>query len=226
MSSSTEWRRRNVLRRPAYRQFAVPTLAPAAAHARPDEPASLESLVEAAGAKAFEAGRAQGYEEALATLEASRTEQLGRLSASLAQAAARAAEMRSSVIAEVEADVVGLVLEVAEAVIGHELTDRNAMRDVLGRALALVPRDPDLLVRLHPDCGLSAGEITEVARQHAAGPSVKVVYDDTIAPTGCVVAAGGCQVDAQVVAALSRVKEALTELFGERRTRPSAEGSR
>ena len=87
--------------------------------------------------------------------------------------------------------------------------------DALTRAMALVPRGEDLVVRLHP------GDVTtsEELQALVADASVKVVSDPDVEIGGCVVEAGPCRIDAQVGPAMERAR-ALIDSVG-----PGSRGS-
>ena len=170
---------------------------------------SLEALLEAARREAFEDGHRAGLAEALEGLEARRGAAVAALGAELRQAAAGVASLRAEVVDEVVGDAVDLAYELLEVLIGRELTlAENPVRDAVARALTLVPDGDDLVLRVHPDCGLGDDDLAALA----AEPGVKVVRDRSIDLHGCQVVIGACHVDAQVPAALERVRRCLEEV--------------
>ena len=82
-------------------------------------------------------------------------------------------------------------------------TDPGA--DAIARALALVPGDSPVTVRLHPDDVRVLGEVSHLAQ----GRELVVVADPAVERGGCVAEAAGRQVDAQVGPALARVAAVL-----------------
>lgn len=166
--------------------------------------------------EAYEEGRAAGAAEVRTSAEAARTVAVRRAAAQVEQAARHVARLRSDVVDEVVGDLAGLVTDVAELLIGRELElGATAVREAVVRALALAPRGPDLVVHVHPDCGLDDDEIAEVmAGAHVApGAQVTVLRDPDVDVHGCRIAAGACDIDAQIPAALARVRGALDELL-------------
>lgn len=184
------------------------TVADAPASAGRDR-TSFQLLLEAARAEGFEEGFEAGKNEGAAALEAQRTAAVSAAAAHVADAAQRAATERSAVLEEVSRDVVDLVFELLQVLVGRELALGNgAVRDALSRALRLVPEGHDLIVRVHPDCGMDDDDIAELALT----PVVDVVRDPTVDPHGCEVTVGPCHVDAQIASALERVRKCLDSL--------------
>lgn len=170
---------------------------------------SLETLLEAARREAYEDGYRAGREEALESVEARRAETVAALAADLRRAAGEVASLRAGVVDEVLADAMDLAYELLEVLVGRELLLAEApVRDALARALALVPDGDDLVVRVHPDCGLDDSDVAALGVQ--AG--VQVVRDPSVDPHGCQLVIGACHLDVQVPAALGRVRRALEEL--------------
>jgi len=177
---------------------------------------TIDELVEQARKEAFEEGKAAGAAEVRASAEAARTAAVRRAAAQLEHAARQVGRLRSQIVDEVVGDLASLVTDVAELLIGRELElSETAARDAIVRALALAPRGSDLVVHVHPDCGLDDDEVAELAAgtQGTAGAQVCVVRDLEVDVHGCRVVAGGCDIDAQIPAALARVRSALDELL-------------
>lgn len=174
-----------------------------------DDPARVELLVQEARREAFEVGRAAGREEAMASAEASRHQRVERLADQVAEAAQRAASMRTEVVEEVGREMVDLVVELAEVLVARELDGRDAIGDRIRRALALAPVGPDIVIRVSPRCELTDDEVMAIANR--AG--VEVLRDPVVDTTGCMVTAGGCKIDAQVSSALARVRRELESVL-------------
>jgi len=157
----------------------------------------------------------QGYDaakaETAAAEESARAARAERLSEALVAAAAAACEQRQVALARATQEAVELAFELTEALIGHEIgTNPSTMSlDALKRALALVPRGEDLVVRLHPGDALTPEEVQDLVKD----ASVKVVADPDIEVGGCVVEAGPCRIDAQLGPAMARAR-ALIESAG------------
>ena len=188
----------------------------------------LQSVVERARVAAVAAGRAEGYAEGYAAGLGSAAEQ-AQATAARVRAESEAAERQRDAhlaravellltaaddfrsreqiaLAQVEDAVVDLALSIARSVLDRELaTSADPGADAIARALALVPDDGPVTVRLHPDDALALGELS----QAAPGRELVVVADPAVEPGGCVAEAAGRQVDAQVGPALARVAAVL-----------------
>ncbi len=215
MSSLPESLRQDrVIRRPSR---AVP-LSPLAPAPPPDAPdvsdvsgvsVSMDAVVEAARREAFEEGRRAGAAEVRSSVETARAAMARRTAMQLEEASRQVATLRAQVVDEVVDDLSDLVVDLAEVLVGRELAlGASAAREALARALALAPRGPELVVQVHPDCGLDDEEIAGAA----AGTQVAIVRDPAVDLHGCRITAGGCQIDAQIPAALERVRAAVDAL--------------
>lgn len=106
-------------------------------------------------------------------------------------------------IHDVATEVVQLALEVAEAVIGRELAlAKHPGRDALVRALALAPDRGAARARLHPIDIATLGDTTAAT----GGRQIDIVADESIERGGCILEVGATRIDAQLGAALDRVK--------------------
>ncbi len=102
-------------------------------------------------------------------------------------------------------DVIELAMSIAEAIVGREIdTAVDPGRDALVRALALAPDRGAIVARLHP-ADLERLDETGLA----AGRDLELVADPHVSPGGCVLDAGSARIDAQVPAALARVRAEL-----------------
>lgn len=200
-----------VIRRPS-RTVPMSPLAPeppvSAAPAGPPS-TSIDAVVEAARREAFEEGRRAGAAEVRSSVETARAAMARRTAMQLEEASRQVASLRAQVLDEVVDDLSGLVVDLAEALVGRELVlGASAAREAIARALALAPRGPELVVHVHPDCGLDDEDIAGAA----VGSQVTIVRDPSIDLHGCRIVAGGCQIDAQIPAALERVRSAVNAL--------------
>jgi flagellar biosynthesis/type III secretory pathway protein FliH len=206
MSSLPDARPNRVIRRPT-RTVPVSPVPPAAAVEPVAAPgagaASLDAMIEAARREGFEEGRRAGGAEARASVENARAAMAQRTAMQLGEAARQVAALRADVVNEVVRDLAGLVVELAEVLVGHE-----PALDSIVRALALAPTGADLVVYVHPDCGLEDGDINGLAQ----GSPIQVIRDASIDLHGCRITAGGCHIDAQIPAALARVRAAVEAL--------------
>lgn len=175
-------------------------------HAGGQQPTSLETLLDAARREAFEEGRRAGMAEAAEGVRARRAAAVAAVAAEIGRAAAGLSALRAGVVDEVVGDAVGLAFELVEVLVGRELAlSEEPGRDAVTRALALVPDGEDLVVKLHPDCGLDDEDIAVLAGDRG----VRVLRDPTVDRDGCQLTVGACHVDAQLPAALERVRRAL-----------------
>ncbi len=170
----------------------------------------------AARAAGFEEGFQAGLADAAAGDEAARTAQTGRLSDALIAAADAARSHRADAVSLAEHEAVELAFELAEALLGREISLSPSLSiDALKRAVALVPKGEDLVVRLQPDDVITPEELQVLV----ADASVRVVIDPEVELGGCVVEAGPCRIDAQVGPAMERAR-ALIHSVGQTTREP------
>jgi flagellar assembly protein FliH len=127
--------------------------------------------------------------------------------AALGAAAARFDESAVPVADDIRDTIIGTVLTLPEDLLGRELALADSpVLDAVRRALALVPADAPVVVRVHPD---DLGEIP--AETLAELPdTVRVVGDPDVERAGAVAETGPRRIDAQLMAALERVQAVLT----------------
>lgn len=175
-------------------------------------------------ARQYEEGRDAGYQAGL--LEAAREQELWAERAAAREEATRAERdlqwrtaldaLRSAVddaaasatVSDLYAAVVPMAVQIAEALVGHHLRVEDcAARDAVERALTDIPRGSDVTVHIHPDdTDLTPESIADLA----PGCAVQIVADPTVERGGCVVDIGDRTIDAQIGAALTRVREVLS----------------
>lgn len=188
----------------------------------------LQSVVDRARSSAVAAGRTEGYAEgyaaglAAAAAESERTAARVRAEVEAAERQrdahlARTVELlltaadafrtcEQVAVAQVEDTVVELALSIARTVLDRELaTSTSPGGDAIARALALLPGDAPVTVRLHPDDVPALGGLSTTGQ----GRALVVVADPAVEPGGCLAEAAGRQVDAQVGPALARVATVL-----------------
>jgi flagellar assembly protein FliH len=125
--------------------------------------------------------------------------------AALRSAADDLREEAVQVAHRVEDSALALARELTRALVGHELrsaTDPGA--DTVRRALALLPDDLPLTVRLHPDVASAAAADDLRAR------GIGVVGDPELAVSDAVLETDDSVIDARLGAALERVLAALS----------------
>jgi flagellar assembly protein FliH len=199
-----------VLRGEAGRRATTETfgLHPVDTRARPTAPAA--DPFAAARAAGFQEGFEAGLADAAAGDEASLAARAARLSEALMAAAAEVRSQRAEAVAQAEHEAVELAFELAETLLGREISLSPSLSiEAVKRAVALVPKGEDLVVRLHPDDAISADQL----RALVADASVRVVHDPEVEAGACVVEAGPCRIDAQVGPALERAR-ALIDSVG------------
>jgi flagellar assembly protein FliH len=156
-----------------------------------------------ARASGFQEGFAAGLADAAAGDEAAVSARIARLSDALIEAAATARTLRAEAVARAETEAVELAFELAEALLGREVSLRPTLTlEAVTRAVNLVPQGEDLVIRLHPGDVITPEELQALV----ADASVKIVHDPDVEPSGCVVEAGPCRIDAQVGPALERAR--------------------
>jgi flagellar assembly protein FliH len=192
----------------------------------------LAEVVDAAARAAAEQGRAEGFAvgrlegEAAASAEAARLAELRTaaderaLSEALARitsletalsAAADALEQRCApTYAEVGTELGSLVLDLVETLLGRELaTDRMHVLDAVRRAADHAGRNVGLVLHLHPEDIRTITE-ADVDLAALARRPVEVVADDSVEPGGAVADSGARRIDAQLGAALDRLRAAVS----------------
>ncbi len=114
----------------------------------------------------------------------------------------------SATVSDLYAAAVPMAVQIAEVLVGHHLRVEDcAARDAVERALTDIPRGSDVTVHIHPDdTHLTPDSIADLA----PGCAVQVVADPTVERGGCVVNIGDRTIDAQIGAALARVREVLS----------------
>jgi flagellar assembly protein FliH len=163
-----------------------------------------------ARASGFQEGFAAGLADAATGDEAAVAARIARLSDAIIAAAATARSQRAEAVTQAEQEAVELAFELAETLIGREMNlDPSLSIEAVKRAVALVPKGDDLVVRLHPGDVITAEELQALV----ADASVKVVHDPEVESGGCVVEAGPCRIDAQIGPAMARAR-ALIESVG------------
>ena len=147
----------------------------------------------------YEAGRRDAERES-GTARAD----LERARAALLLARVQLDAQRAEALAVAEDEIAALAFSVAESVLQRELElAAEPGREAVARALALVPAEADVIVRLHPDDASQVGPIADESRR------VVIVADPAIERGGCIADAGACRIDTQVGTALARVRSIL-----------------
>ncbi|PZR54128.1 hypothetical protein DNL40_04100 [Xylanimonas oleitrophica] len=177
----------------------------------------------AAGARrAAEVARQRAEQDAAARAAADArhaAEVAGALRA-LAAAAAGVRALRTPVVQESERTLHTLALELAEAVLGVELSDaEHGARAALARALSRPWDDEGVTVRMHPD---DLALVHAATGADASPEGVRVVADPTVARGDAVAEHVDGWLDARIGTALERARAALDAADGA----PVPEGER
>ncbi|HEX2072737.1 MAG TPA: FliH/SctL family protein [Geodermatophilus sp.] len=148
----------------------------------------------------------QAAAERLAEVRARWERRLVSATAALGAAVARLDEAAAPVADDVRDTVLTAVLTLVEDLLGRELALAGSPAlDAVRRALTLCPADAPVVVRLHPD------DLAEVPVEAvtALPATVTLVGDVAVERAGAVAEAGSRRVDAQLGAALERVRAVL-----------------
>jgi flagellar assembly protein FliH len=160
--------------------------------------------VTAAATVVAEAERAA--EERLAQVQARLERRLVSATAALGAAVGELEGAALPVAEDVRDSVVSVVLTLVEDLLCRELALADSpVLDAVRRALTLCPADAPTVVRLHPD------DLAEIPGEALADlpDSVRVVGDLAVERAGAVAETGPTRIDAQLGAALERVKAVL-----------------
>ena len=161
--------------------------------------------LELAREESFRDGYEAGKRDAERSLGAVREELQGALAA-LHGAAAQLESERAEAVAVAESEIATLAFSVAEAVLQRELQLAvSPGPEAVARALALLPGEVDVVVRMHPEDAACVDDPSDDSRR------VVIVPDPEVERGGCIADAGACRIDTQVSTALDRVRRVLCE---------------
>jgi flagellar assembly protein FliH len=180
----------------------------------------LARLREEARREGWAAGHAEGLvaaeqvvtaaeraaEERLAAVQIRWERRLASATAAMGAAVEQLDATAAPVVDELRDSILDAVLLLVGDLLGRELAMASSPGlDALQRALTLCPTDVPIVVRLHPD------DLAEVPPEALAElpPAVTVVGDDAVERAGALAEAGTQRVDAQLGAALERVRAVL-----------------
>ncbi len=190
----------------------------------PVDSAPVERAKEAARTAGYAEGWAQGQRAAALAAQAAQdqaeaAEQAydARRAAALAQAvnavgqAAAAFEGRLlPTVAELQDLIVAHALDLAEAIVGRELSEPQGRgTDAVRRAIAAAPDQVDITVRLNPDDYRNIMGSATDADYNYEGRPVHLRPDPDLAPGDAVAEAGPTTVDATIATAFQRARAAL-----------------
>ena len=172
-------------------------------------PELIEGAIRDGNRAGYDDGYSSGYADGLAEARA-RTEDLATrlagLFPQLNDAAAALYARESTARVDIEDQVINVAFEIAQVLVGHELTHSEQRgRDALARALAFAPDQGHVVARLHPDDLAAIGDPAELA----PGRSLAVVPDAGLRPGDCLIDVAGCRIDARLDATLERIRAVL-----------------
>ncbi|HXQ61632.1 MAG TPA: FliH/SctL family protein [Acidimicrobiales bacterium] len=163
----------------------------------------------AARAAGFQEGFQAGLADAASGDEAAKAARVARLSDALITAAVAARSQRAEAVALAEHEAVDLAFELAQALLGREISLSPSLSiEAVSRAVALVPKGEDLVVRLHPGDVITPEDLQALV----ADASIKVVHDPEVEEGGCIVEAGPCRIDAQIGPAMERARALINSV--------------
>ena len=147
-------------------------------------------------ARELAAGEATEAEELRLRAERVRADEHAAALDALATAAAELRAATAQVCASVEDQASELAWALTNELVGHQLSTNGV--DAVRRVLKLLPDEPVVLVRLHPDVAAGAGDL-----------GVPVLADSSLGRGDALVEASDHVLDLRLEGALARVREAL-----------------
>jgi flagellar assembly protein FliH len=174
-----------------------------------DEPRSLsEPLAPSAADLAFEEGVEQGRRQAADELEA----RTGRALAALAGAAQSLRTAHDLFAAELEDNLYALAVAVAQQIVEREVAaDPGIVRDLVRRAVDVLPLDNAIEIRLHPEDLAALGGQIDLYVNGGRRLEVQWAADATIERGGYIVETPQRVVDGRVDEALRALYERLRD---------------
>jgi flagellar assembly protein FliH len=222
MTSSSEFRPgRPVLRGGSAQEAPTAQFGTDLRRGAPVDSKAVAQVKEEARTAGYAEGWAQGQREAAVAAEAAadqaRADQIAyaeRRDAALRRAigalslAAEAAERQTAASAEELQDLIlGYAFEIAEAIVGRELTDPETRGlDALRRVMTQVPTSGPVTVSLHP----ADYAVLDTADLEHDGRPIRLRPNPSLQPGDAIAEIGSMTVDATVATAVARVHEALT----------------
>lgn len=162
----------------------------------------------------FQQGRDAGYAVGKAEVDAAiedhrrNAERLGALCEALESAMSQMLQLESDSVGSIEEAVIGLSIDIAESLVRREITEHQAVIDVIAHCLQLHNGDKPV-ARVNPDdlkCAVDARRAGLIG----GDTTFELVADPTVQRGGCVLDGGSTRFDAQVAPAAARVRAALT----------------
>jgi len=173
------------------------------------DPALVESAQRDGFQQGYDTGIEAGYADAMRETRRRNedlTVRLGNVVQRLGEAAEALFAREGTARTEIEDQVVATAFQIAQVLVGHELThSASPGRDAIARALAFAPDSGHVVARVHPD-DLTTLEDPESL---VPGRQLTVVADPSLTRGDCVVDVASCRIDARISEAVQRVREVL-----------------
>jgi flagellar assembly protein FliH len=151
-------------------------------------------------------GHAEGYQVGL---EHARQELMALARQALLALEAAAGQLRAHdavTLDELDRQIAGFAVDVAGSIVGEAVAaSAHPGLDAIARAIRFAPDRGPIIARLHPRDLDTLDDLGAVA----PGRDIELVPDASVQLGGCVLEVGACRVDAQVGAALDRVRQTI-----------------
>ncbi len=167
--------------------------------------ADLDEAYQKAYGEGQAEGRAQGFQEGLRNAEAETRASTDAYAVSLEALLAKLDERMTLAAEELAEHTTALALEIAEAILGRELsTTTNPGVEALARCMRVAPETGDIIAHLHPDDAALLGESSQIQ-----GRTLTVIPDPLLERGDAVVKVDETMLDGRILKALERVAEVL-----------------
>jgi flagellar assembly protein FliH len=160
--------------------------------------------------KGYNAGFTAGLEDAAAAIDAREQQRRVEIQSAVQRLAVATDELDTrhrEVIEAIEDRIVAVAYEMAEVIVGHELSVVSAPgRDAITRCLRFAPTDGTVIARLHPD-DVDAAVADDASATY--GRAVRIVADPALTRGDAIVDVGPTRIDGRISPALDRIREVL-----------------
>ncbi|MCL5048076.1 MAG: FliH/SctL family protein [Firmicutes bacterium] len=150
----------------------------------------------------YQAGQEKAAEEAAISLQ-SFQENARQVFAALAEALENAKNLLNVEQQKLEQYAAKLSVEIAESILDHEVeTGQISVLDTIQHALAMLPQGGEVIGRVNP-------VDLEFIQSGDLFPSLRLVPDQSVQRSGCILEIGSAMVDARLDIAIQRVRKEL-----------------